>query len=216
MCLLTSMLSVWPQVLEEEISPKLEKLRGERAGYMKVRVLPGHLPSQGAHTSMAVEQWSSNNTEIERLERFSAAHDFHQAESTRAECDDKAKAVQDELAALQAESEESLQVVATHDAQIAELTRSKEQEMGSEFKEMEHQVTEKSKKMVRLAVVYRFGCYGRGSVRWTEFSDHVRTCSRRSSTLLRGKTRRRPTRRRLRAVLECTTASPNLASSWRI
>lgn len=115
------------------------------------------------------EQWSSNNTEIERLERFSAAHDFHQAELTRAECDDKAKAVQDELAALQAESEESLQVVATHDAQIAELTRSKEQEMGSEFKDMEHQVTEKSKKMVRLAVMYRFRCYGRGSVRWTWF-----------------------------------------------
>jgi hypothetical protein len=36
------MLSNRPQVLEEEISPKLEKLRGERAGYMKVRVLSNH------------------------------------------------------------------------------------------------------------------------------------------------------------------------------
>jgi flagellar motility protein MotE (MotC chaperone) len=102
-------------------------------------------------------QWSSNNTEIERLERFSTASDFHQAEQTRADCDDKAKAVQDELAALQAENEESLQVVATHDAQIAELTQSKEQEMGSEFKEIEHQVTEKSKKMVRLTVTLIVG-----------------------------------------------------------
>eukprot|EP01043_Picozoa_sp_COSAG02_P089352 COSAG02_NODE_26336_length_635_cov_0.944030_1_plen_52_part_00 len=50
-----------------------------------------------------------------------------------------------------------MQVVATHNAQIAELTQSKEQEMGSEFKEIEHQVTEKSKKMVRLTVTLIVG-----------------------------------------------------------
>ena len=38
---LTRTLSTWPQVLEDEISPKLDKLRGERANYMKVRRLPG-------------------------------------------------------------------------------------------------------------------------------------------------------------------------------
>lgn len=40
-------------------------------------------------------------------------------------------------------------VVAAQNTEIEELTQSKEQEMGSEFKEIEHQVTEKSKKMVK-------------------------------------------------------------------
>ena len=101
----------------------------------------------------AALQWSSNNTEIERLERFSTAYDYHQADQTQAECIEKAKTVQDELDALTAEQEESMAVVATQDTQIEELTQSKAQEMGAEFKEIEHQVTEKSKKMVRTQLV---------------------------------------------------------------
>lgn len=46
------------KILEEEITPQLEKLRKEQSSYM---------------------QWSSNNTEIERLERLCVALRFHQA-----------------------------------------------------------------------------------------------------------------------------------------
>lgn len=91
---------------------------------------------------------------MERLERYLTAHEYNQAETTRKECDDKAKAVQDELDALTTEKEENTQEVAAYDGQIAELTQSKEQEMGSEFKEIEHTVTEKSKKMVRSTCTY--------------------------------------------------------------
>lgn len=43
------------QVLAEEITPTLENLRKERSHYMK---------------------WSSNQTEIERLSRFTVAYEY--------------------------------------------------------------------------------------------------------------------------------------------
>ena len=88
---------------------------------------------------------------MERLERYTTASDFFQADKTRTECIADAKSVQDELDALQAEQEEYLSVANGQNSQIEELTQSKEQEMGSEFKEIEQQVTEKSKKMVRAS-----------------------------------------------------------------
>ena len=88
---------------------------------------------------------------MERLERYTTASDFFQADKTRTECIADAKSVQDELDALQAEQEEYLSVANGQNSQIEELTQSKEQEMGSEFKEIEQQVTEKSKKMVRVS-----------------------------------------------------------------
>ena len=47
------------QILSEDITPSLEKLRKERAQYM---------------------QWAAGNSECERLQRFCTAWDFCQAE----------------------------------------------------------------------------------------------------------------------------------------
>jgi len=141
---------------------------------------------------------------MERLERYTTASDFFQADKTRTECIADAKSVQDELDALQAEQEEYLSVANGQNSQIEELTQSKEQEMGSEFKEIEQQVTEKSKKMVRAS-----------RPRWIKCPRSHVSPAHRSKTLRRGKIRRRPTTPRLRPARICGTALRIRRSSSR-
>ena len=50
------------KVLNEEITPTLEKLRGEKQHYLK---------------------WSKNNADIERIERFCIAYEFTKAQKVR-------------------------------------------------------------------------------------------------------------------------------------
>ena len=121
-------------VLDDEISPKLEKLRGERAGYMK---------------------WASNNTEIERHSRFCTAYDYHKADQTRSKAAEQMRAVQEDMKTLEAEQQEAMEVVSQQNADIDRLTQSKEEAMGPEFKKAENNVTELSKKMVKHASAWQ-------------------------------------------------------------
>ena len=116
------------KVLDDEISPKLEKLRGERAGYMK---------------------WASNNTEMERLSRFCIAFDFYKAFIASSEAKEQEQKVQDQIDALQGESQDALAQVSDVNEEIDELSSSKDKEMGSDFKKAEKAVTDMSKSVVK-------------------------------------------------------------------
>jgi structural maintenance of chromosome 2 len=66
-------------ILTEEITPTLEKLRGEKGHYL---------------------QWSANNTEAERLERFCVAHGFKAAELTVAASAEELEGLKEEAETL--------------------------------------------------------------------------------------------------------------------
>jgi hypothetical protein len=66
-------------ILTEEITPTLEKLRGEKGHYL---------------------QWSANNTEAERLERFCVAHGFKAAEQTVAASTEELEGLKEEAETL--------------------------------------------------------------------------------------------------------------------
>jgi len=72
-------------VLDEEITPTLEKLRGEKQGYLK---------------------WSKNNADIERIERFVVAYDYTQAKKTLDTSKDEVSVMKIKIVDLEHESKE--------------------------------------------------------------------------------------------------------------
>ena len=68
------------KILDEDITPTLEKLRKERAAYMA---------------------WSSGNVEKERLERFCTAWDFTQAEETTKASTSQANEMEEEMQGME-------------------------------------------------------------------------------------------------------------------
>ncbi|GMH85586.1 hypothetical protein TL16_g10275, partial [Triparma laevis f. inornata] len=64
------------KVLNEEITPTLEKLRGEKQHYLK---------------------WSKNNADIERIERFCIAYEFTKAQKTLATSKEEAAEKEEEI-----------------------------------------------------------------------------------------------------------------------
>lgn len=99
------------QVLAEEITPTLEKLRAERAAYLK---------------------WASNNTEAERLARFVVAADFCRAESTRDGAAAEAKRVAASIVALQAKVRELKARAAKEEAAMRDAETARTASAGGE------------------------------------------------------------------------------------
>jgi structural maintenance of chromosome 2 len=81
-------------VLSEEITPTLERLRGEKHSYLK---------------------WSRNNADIERIERFVVASDFMKAQKALENNVEGSSQMEDQVAALEAEAE-------AHNKKIDELS----------------------------------------------------------------------------------------------
>lgn len=121
------------KVLSEEITPQLEKLRRECQLFM---------------------QWSSNNIEIERLERFCIAATFFEIETTL-KCSVK------ESDELQSELKENDNIVIRCDSeieaveyQIEKLTRAKMSSVKGEYLELEKRATSISKDVVKYTSTF--------------------------------------------------------------
>lgn len=80
------------RVIDSDIDPKLSQLRGERQNYL---------------------DWSSNNTEVERLERFCVAATYQDAEQ-------RVQNAEGERAALQAELDELEQQKASFETEVSD------------------------------------------------------------------------------------------------
>ena len=122
------------KILDEDITPTLEKLRKERAAYMA---------------------WTSGNQEKEALERFCTALEFWKAEKTVKESAGHAQAHEDykaelesHIVALETEKKQKL-------AEIKMLQQAKDAEMGGEMKELEDAANEMSKGLVKATSAWQ-------------------------------------------------------------
>jgi structural maintenance of chromosome 2 len=88
-------------ILTNEITPTLERLRGEKTHYLK---------------------WSANNTEMERLERFCVAYEFAMAEKTVEESQEELAGMQSQEAELIATSKEAKQALAVNAKEVEHLS----------------------------------------------------------------------------------------------
>jgi structural maintenance of chromosome 2 len=121
------------RVMDNDITPRLQQLRSEKQSY---------------------QEWSSNNTELEKLERLCTAQEYKLAEekvlnseghqsSMRAEME----TMQQQQAALQAEAGEC-------ERGIAELERKREIEQEGEFQALKQHEQELSKELVKVNTTF--------------------------------------------------------------
>eukprot|EP00824_Muranothrix_gubernata_P024869 TRINITY_DN7596_c0_g1_i1.p1 TRINITY_DN7596_c0_g1~~TRINITY_DN7596_c0_g1_i1.p1 ORF type:complete len:1189 (+),score=336.54 TRINITY_DN7596_c0_g1_i1:537-3569(+) len=116
------------KVLEEDITPTLEKLRRERAEYM---------------------QWAASNAECERLSRLCIAFEFTRAETILNKSEDEVHRMEETMQSLQSQALELEASAKACEQRISEFVQRKEQEMEGSFRELEKQATELSKDLVK-------------------------------------------------------------------
>ena len=100
------------------------------------------------HIRCSVAQWASNNTEVERLQRFTTAHSFHQADETVQSSQAEIQAEHEKLESLKEQQVQSGAEVTELETEIEDLSAVQQKEMGSEFKAVEKEATNLSKAMV--------------------------------------------------------------------
>jgi structural maintenance of chromosome 2 len=93
------------KVLKEEITPTLENLRKERALYIK---------------------WSNNQSDIERLTRFTVAYEYTKAQETLTASSADLQKMEDQLDSLKARENEINEILEQHKEQLAKLAKQKE------------------------------------------------------------------------------------------
>lgn len=122
------------KVLKEDLTPTLEKLRLERSSFMK---------------------WTANNTEIDRLERFCTAAHFATAQSLVDRSEDEVKEVEDKKKRLE-DKHELLEMEAEGKTKLLEnLKQVKAQAVQGQIKELEDEVKEMSKTLVKSTSIWQ-------------------------------------------------------------
>jgi structural maintenance of chromosome 2 len=115
-------------VLDEEITPTLEKLRGEKQHYLK---------------------WSKNNADIERIERFVVAYDYCQAKKTLETSKDEVAAMKKSITEYENTSKEKESGVSAKDAEINDLKEKLSGEVDSEHKSAKKSEEDLAKELVK-------------------------------------------------------------------
>ncbi|KNC50009.1 condensin complex component subunit [Thecamonas trahens ATCC 50062] len=118
------------KIIDEDISPTLEKLRKERKAYI---------------------QWSQNKTELERCERFVIAYEYSELVKSIATSEEKQAQMMAAAEELNSEATSAAEAVAEYDALIKELRSARQAEMEGEYKELEATVRELSKALVKAS-----------------------------------------------------------------
>ena len=98
-------------VLSEEITPTLERLRGEKQSYLK---------------------WSKNNADIERIERFVIASDFMKAQKALNSNVEGSSEMEDKVAELEEEASAGKEEILAKEREIAALSS----KLSGEFESM--------------------------------------------------------------------------------
>lgn len=121
-------------VLEEEITPTLERLRGEKQNYLK---------------------WSKNSADLERLDRFCVAHRFQVA---RASLENNAKGVttmETQVVELETNADEYRKQIVVKDEEIAATTSKLKGEMDSRLATTKKAEQERSNELVRITAIWK-------------------------------------------------------------
>ncbi len=117
------------EILQKEITPTLERLRGEKTSYLK---------------------WSANNTEIERLGRFCAAFEYSKAAAILARSEEEMEELQSSHAELSATVKQLTDDIDSTNKQLDILTGEKEAKEGGAFKQVQKAEESLGKDLVKV------------------------------------------------------------------
>lgn len=118
------------KILEEEITPTLERLRGEKSTYLT---------------------WNANNTEMERLERFCVANDFRAAEETVAAGEGELRKVEDIVQGLADEVERLKGIKEEKEAEAVAVSEKRGEQASGELKAAAKKEEALSKDLVKAS-----------------------------------------------------------------
>ena len=118
------------RVIDEDISPTLDKLRKERKMYI---------------------QWSENKTELERVDRLVTAYEYAQLDKAVSNAAETEAEMEGALAELEAEGQAAQTSLSEYDALIEEVRAQRSSELEGEFKDLEVQVRDLSKMLVKAS-----------------------------------------------------------------
>jgi structural maintenance of chromosome 2 len=121
-------------VLEEEITPTLERLRGEKQNYLK---------------------WSKNSADLERLERFNIAHQFQSARAALDQNNDGVSAMEEQVLALDADAETYRVQIAGKESEIAGASSKLSGELDSNLSQVKKDEQERSNELVRVTSIWK-------------------------------------------------------------
>ena len=115
-------------ILSEEITPTLERLRGEKQQYLK---------------------WSKNNADIERIERFVVASEYVQAQEVLSKNSEDVAKMEEEVAMYEETMRSAREGVAAKEEEIAELSEKMNSELEETHNEAKAVEEDKSKDLVK-------------------------------------------------------------------
>jgi structural maintenance of chromosome 2 len=121
-------------VLSEEITPTLERLRGEKQNYLK---------------------WSKNNADIERIERFVVASNFMKAQQALENNKEGSNEMEEQIATLEAEAEEYQQQIAEKQEESSALSSRLKGEFDESHKVLKQQEEKQSKELVKVTSTWQ-------------------------------------------------------------
>ncbi len=117
------------EILEKEITPTLERLRGEKTSYLK---------------------WSANNTEIERLGRFCAALEYSKAAATLARSEEEMDELRASHTELSATIKQLTEDIESTNIQLDVLAVEKEGKEGGAYKQAQKAEESLGKDLVKV------------------------------------------------------------------
>ncbi|KAK1745034.1 structural maintenance of chromosomes protein 2, partial [Skeletonema marinoi] len=115
-------------ILSEEITPTLERLRGEKQQYLK---------------------WSKNNADIERIERFVVASEYVQAQEVLSKNSEDVAKMEEEVAMYEETMRTAREEVAAKEEEIAKLSEKMNSELEGTHNEAKTVEEDKSKDLVK-------------------------------------------------------------------
>lgn len=121
-------------VLSEEITPTLERLRGEKQNYLK---------------------WSKNNADIERIERFVIASNFLKAQQALENNKEGSSEMEEQVAALEAEAGEYEEQIAVKEEEAVALSAKLKGEIEDDHKVLKSDEEKKSKELVKVTSAWK-------------------------------------------------------------
>ncbi|KAL7495631.1 hypothetical protein ACHAWT_004080 [Skeletonema menzelii] len=120
-------------ILSEEITPTLERLRGEKQQYLK---------------------WSKNNADIERIERFVVASEYVQAQEVLSKNSEDVAKMEEEVAMYEETMRTAKEEVVAKEEEIAKLSEKMNSELEGTHNEAKNVEEDKSKDLVKETSVW--------------------------------------------------------------
>lgn len=121
-------------ILAEEITPTLERLRGEKQNYLK---------------------WSKNSADVERIERYCIAHQFKVAQSALEQNAEGVSSMEEKITELDREAERIHEQISEKEQQIAEASLTLKGTLGDQLAAKKKSEQEQSNDLVRITSIWK-------------------------------------------------------------